>query len=224
MKLNTLLCLALFGITFTSCNLHEVIPPPEQRVDLKAHFKGYINGTYAEFTENVDGFYMETSKDKQMNSNDFSKAIYNSKIISPQKNISLTLMIGEISWDGEMSDDPNVIAFEKLFKDYPTPKFNINAKAILGDSSSTFDLRYKDANGNLWKADPTYTNNVEFTYLSQESDKTGDYMKYIAKLDVQFYRDWWEYTYDDLGMIDDSIEHHDYWVLSDGVLRGWFKR
>lgn len=224
MKFKSLFFFAFTGVLLSSCVKHEIIPAPEPRVDLKAHFQGNISGTYTEFTENIDGFAMEAGRDKQVNSTGFSKAIYNSKIFSPQKNVSLTLLIGELQWDGSMSDDPNVIAFKKLFVNYPIPKFNIGANAIVNDSSSTFDIRYKDVNGNIWKADPNYTNKVEFTYLSQESDKTGDYMKYIAKIDARMYRDWYEYVYSDLGVITDSTLQHAEWLLTEGILRGWFKR
>lgn len=224
MKFKNILLAAFTGLAIFACNKHEIIPAPEQRVKLDFHFQGYMRGTFAEFTQNVDGFDLETNKIKTILPNSFSRATYYSMLKSNQKNISLKLLIGEALWDGLENADPDINAFTDMFKNYPTPKFNPGASMVAGNDTTTFDVEYKDVNGNIWKGDPNFTNTLEFTYLSQESDVTGDYMKYIAKMDITLYRRWWEYHYDQLGLLNDSTEHYDYWQITNGVLKGWFKR
>lgn len=224
MKIKNLILSSFIGLALFSCVKHEIIPAPENRVDLKFHFQGYLRGTFMEFTQNVDGFDLETNKTKQIIPNALSRAVYYSMLKSSQKNISLKLLVGEALWDGLATNDPDINSFSNMFTNYTTPKFNPGAYKVAGIDSSAFDVEYKDVNGNIWKGDPAFPANLEFTYLSQESDKTGDYMKYIAKMDLTLHRKWWTYNYDNLGAVIDSVENYDYWTLENGVLQGWFKR
>jgi|GEM_PF-941608 len=226
MKFKNILLAAFTGFAIFACNKHEIIPAPEQRVKLDFHFQGYMRGTFTEFTQNVDGFDLETNKTKTISPNSFSRATYYSMLKSSQKNISLKLLIGEALWDGLENADPDINAFTDMFKNYPTPKFSSGASMYAGNDTTTFDIEYKDVNGNIWIGDTALgaIRKIEFTYLSQESDVTGDYMKYIAKIDIQLCRRWWEYHYDNLGLLDDSSFHYDSWQITDGILKGWFKR
>jgi len=226
MKIGTFIAAAFIGLAVISCNTHEIIPAPEQKVDLKFHFQGYMRGSFIEFTQNVDGFDLEANKIKTIIPNTFSRATYYSYIKSAQKSIGVKLLVGEALWDGDDSNDPDVNVFTDLFKNFTEPGFSPEGKSIslFGMNTSGFDVHYKDANGNIWKGMPGGSNNLEFTYLNQETDKTGDYMKYIAKMNVTLERNWWEYEYDPLGIVIDSIPMHDEFQITDGVMKGWFKR
>jgi hypothetical protein len=225
MKIGVLFTAAFIGLAALSCK-HEIIPAPEQRVDLKFHFQGTMRGSFVEFTQNVDGFDLEANKIKTILPNTFSRATYYSYIKSNQKAVGIKLLIGEALWDGSQSDNPDVNIFTDLFKNNTQPVFNTGGKEVvlLGVSKAGFDVEYKDVNGNIWAGDPSATNTLEFTYLKQESDKTGDYMNYIAKMNVTLKRTWWNYVYDNLGIKTDSTQQSDSFTITDGVMQGWFKR
>lgn len=227
MKVGSLFVAAFIGLAVFSCNQHEIIPAPEQKVDLKFHFQGNMRGSFVEFTQNVDGFDLEANKIKTIIPNTFSRATYYSYIKSPQKGIGIKLLVGEALWDGDDSNDPDVNIFTDLFKTNTKPFFSPGGAQVmvLGVPYSGFDVEYKDANGNIWKGDPNASSNeVEFTYLSQESDRTGDYMLYIAKLNVTVTRSWWEYDYDEFGIVTDSTQLSDAFDITNGIMKGWFKR
>lgn len=226
MKVRNLFVATFIGLAIFSCNRHENIPAPEQKVDLKFHFQGNMRGSFVEFTQNVDGFDLEANKIKTIDPNSFSRATYYSYIKSPQKGIGIKLLVGEALWDGNESNDPDINIFTDLFKNNTQPTFSQGGTQVivLGIPFSGFDVEYKDANGNIWYGDPSATNTAEFTYLSQESDKTGDYMKYIAKLDVTVKRTWNEYTYDEFGIIIDTLPKSDAFQITNGIMKGWFKR
>jgi len=223
MKLKYLIPVAFLGLAIISCK-HEIIPAPEHRVDLTCHFQGNINNSPVEFTQFIDGYDMDANKTKTILPNAFSRATYYSRMYSNQKNIYIKLIVGEALWDGSQNDDPSIEAFTNLFKNYPNPVYNANGAQIPGNPSSCFDMQYKDNEGNLWTLDPNQTQTLNFTYLSQESDRTGDYMKYIAKFDVTFTRTWWDYQYNSLGVLIDSTENTGSFTITQGVLTGWFKR
>ena len=54
--LNPYTLLLFAGLLFSACIDHEVIPAPENTVDLNSAFVGYVNGTQVEFTQNVNGY------------------------------------------------------------------------------------------------------------------------------------------------------------------------
>lgn len=224
MRTKSIFILAIVGIISMACVKHEIIPAPENRVDLKFRFTGNINNTYTEYTQNVDGFTLETNKIKTINPVGFSRAIYYSMVKSSKMNLSLKLLVGEVLWDGTASVDPNVIAFSDLFKKYPNPIYNADAKLVAGNDTTAFDIEYKDNNGNIYKCDPAANNKVEFTSLKQESDKTGDYMLYEAKINATMLRKWMVYSYDNFGVVIDSTELSDSFKIENGDLTGWFKR
>lgn len=226
MRIGPIITAAFIGLAVISCKTHEIIPAPEQKVDLKFHFQGYMRGSFVEFNQNVDGFDLEANKVKTIIPNTFSRATYYSYIKSPQKGIGIKLLVGEALWDGDNSSDPDVNVFTDLFKNFTQPIFSPEGKSVslFGAESAGFDVHYKDMNGNFWKGQPGATNSLEFTYLNQETDKTGDYMKYIAKMNVTLERYWWEYDYDNLGIVIDSTQKHDEFQITDGVMKGWFKR
>lgn len=226
MKLGTLFTVAVLGLAAFSCKQHEIIPAPEQKVNLKFHFQGTMRGTFVEYTQNVDGFDLEANKTKTIIPNAFSRATYYSYIKSSTKGIGIKLLIGEALWDGSESDNPDVNVFTDLFKNNVQPTFSPGGAevVILGASKAGFDVEYKDINGNIWKGDPNATNTLEFTYLKQESDKSGDYMNYIAKMNVTVKRSWWDYVYDEFGTKTDSTQQIDSFLIKDGIMQGWFKR
>src|SRR5690554_1313730 len=157
MKLGTFLAAAFIGLATLSCNQHEIIPAPEVKVDLKFHFQGTMRGSFVEFTQNVGGFDLEANKIKTIIPNTFSRATYYSYIRSYTKGIGIKLLVGEALWDGDESNDPDVNIFTDVFKDSPTPAFSPGEAQmnILGIPISGFDVEYKDANGNIWRGEPT---------------------------------------------------------------------
>ena len=55
-KLKPFTFLLSISLLFSACIEHEVIPAPENTVDLNSAFIGFVNGTQVEFTQNVNGY------------------------------------------------------------------------------------------------------------------------------------------------------------------------
>jgi hypothetical protein len=191
-----------------SCIEHEVIPPPEVKVDLDCYFDGLLNGIPLSLTENVDGNYGFANKAQNiLPAPDFSNERYYFSMASDQSPRSIAIGLGSVYWDGAVDLSPTTTQFNTFMANTLLPPFSDNALA-------GFEVKYTDVNGLEWVSHENSTNfqDVTFTYTKQESDNTGDYSKFICDFDCYVYHQ------DPVTLAWDSIR------IQATEFRGWFKR
>lgn len=207
--------IGLIAFVLTSCIEHEVIPPPEPKVDLYAHFYGEINGAQVELTENVLGYVHSTSKAKiLLPPPSFSSAVYYAEIHSSQVMTAVKLGMGSVNWDASISAEPSLNAFNGFFLANLNPAYS-------NDGTNGFEVTYRDGTGREWKSKETSVNfmDVEFTGVEQESDNSGDYSKFICNFECYAY----SLNPDSLALPIpvlwlDSIR------IQNAIYEGWFQR
>lgn len=199
--------LFLFGSVFLAgCPKHEIIPAPTPEADLQAHFTGKINGTDVELTQNVEGYFLETTKAKIiLPSPQPSSAVYYADFKSEQTLVSLKLSMGSIIWDASLSNDPTLTLFNTFFSSTLTPAYSIGG-------TSGFEVTYRDGLGNVWTSDPASADpqSVVFSNIIQESDSSGDYSKFRCTFNCTVYRT--------VGMVTYSL------LIENAVFDGWYQR
>ncbi len=196
------------GSLFSSCIKHEVIPAPEPKVDLYAHFAGDINGTPVEFTENVLGYANHTSKAKiLLPSPSLSSAVYYSEMKSAETLVSIKVGLGSVMWDASTTSDPTLSLFNSFHLNNTTPVYSNNA-------TSGFEVTYRDAANKIWTSKENSVNpqSVTFSALLQESDASGDYSKFTCNFSCYVYRT------DPVTLLEDSVR------IQSAVFKGWFQR
>ncbi len=196
----------LFGsVLLTGCPKHEIIPAPTPEVDLEAHFIGKINGTDKEITQNVEGYFLETTKAKIiLPSPNPSSAVYYADFKSEQSLVSLKLSLGSIQWDASLAADPSLTQFNSFFTSTLTPSFSLAG-------TTGFEVVYRDGFGNVWTSDPASTPQaVVFSNIVQESDASGDYSKFTCTFNCKVFRT----------VGPDTFEL----LIEDAVYTGWFER
>lgn len=197
--------LFLFGSVFLAgCPKHEIIPAPVPKVELSAHFIGTINGTPVEWTQNVDGFFLEATKTKIIvPSPALSSAVYYADFKTDQSPVSLKLALGSIQWDASLANDPSLTEFNNFFLGTQNPTYSAGAAA-------GFEVIYRDGFGNIWTSDETDPGTVTFSNIEQESDATGDYSKFTCEFDCILHR---------------TVGPNEYTLaIENAVYSGWFKR
>lgn len=203
MKLGTVI-LASAALIFSSCAEPEIIPPPVQKVDLEANFYGEVNGAEVEFTEYVLGYSNSSTKTKILLPTPPSKAVYYSKMSSTSLSTSIEVGLGNVLWDANMTNDPEIGPFNDFF-----PNNNLPVFANGGDDG--FEVIFTDGFGTEWKSDenrmPTFMD-VEFTGITSGSDESGDYSQFICNFEC------YAYNFD----FSDSVK------IENAVYQGWFKR
>lgn len=198
--------LFLFGSVFLAgCPEHEVIPAPVPKVELEAHFAGTVNGTQTEWTQDVQGFFLEATKTKVINPSPTpSTAVYTADFKTAEGLTSLKLRLGQISWDASVAGDPTLDQFNSFFLSNQAPVFAAGA-------AGGFEVVYRDGFGNIWTSDPAAPiNDVTFSNIVQESDASGDYSKFTCEFDCTLKRTVGPDTY--------------YLDITNAVYTGWFKR
>jgi hypothetical protein len=223
MKLKSILAASLVIAALASCVKHEVIPAPEPKVELVCNFTGTINGTDVEWTQNVDGFFLESSKSKIVPASGLSSAIYYSEIKSTDFLNAMRLNIGEMKWDANVTSDPTLSIFNGFLTANPIPTYTLGA--ILSPANTAgFEVSYRDANGDVWLTKDTDPNTIEFTNIVQESDKTGDYSKFIANFDCTVYHTFEIITPSVPPAVGDTVWVEQSLPVANGVFKGWYKR
>jgi hypothetical protein len=196
----TIAAFVALSLGLNSCIEHEVIPAPVPMVDLSCHFQGTINGTDVELTENVLGYYCNTSKAKiLLPPPSLSSAVYYSEILSAQTPISIKVGLGSVMWDMSTATDPTLALFNAFHTSNTTPVFS-------NGGATGFEVTYKDATGTSWVSD------VTFSSISQESDTAGDYSKFTCTFDCYVYHT------NPTTLVEDSIN------IQAATYKGWFKR
>lgn len=202
-----------FGLLILACSLgscieHEVIPPPEVKVELDCYFDGLLNNVPLTLTENVDGNYGFSDKAQNiLPAPDFSNERYYFTMTSDQSPRAITIGLGSIYWDGAIDLSPTTTQFNTFMANTLLPPFSDGAFA-------GFEVRYIDVNGLEWVSHENSTNfqDVTFTYTKQESDNSGDYSKFVCDFDCYVYKQ------DPVTLAWDSLR------IQATEFKGWFKR
>ena len=225
MKLKSILASAAVIVAFTSCIKHEVIPAPEVKAELICNFTGSINGTDVEWTQNVGGIYLESSKSKIVPPMGMSSAIYYSEIKSTENFTALRLNLGQMKWDANVTSDPTLNIFNAFFTSNPTPNYTLGAISTPAPSAG-FEVAFTDGNGDVWLTKDTDDgpNTIEFTNIVQESDKTGDYSKFVANFDCIVYHTFTIITPSVPPAVGDTAYVEQSYPITNGVFKGWYRR
>ena len=206
----SLFALGFIGLLFSSCIEHEVIPAPELTVDLYAHFEGYVGGQFVEYTENVDSYYGYSELSTQ-SSGGVNNAQYFFSMISPSFVPSIKIGVGSMVWNNASGTTiPALSLFNGFFAANDLPAFS--DQALNG-----FEMTYHSLSGRDFASRENSINlqNVEFTNIVQESDKYGDYSKFICTFDGYVYN---SYVDEFMVTITDSLH------IDQAVFEGWFQR
>jgi len=198
-----------------ACNKREIIPAPTPQVDLETHFIGKIDGTDIELTQNVNGYIGSSNADFTISASDIDKAVYYSTMSSPTHSRSITVGHGSILFDNGSSSVPTLSLFNNFWNTYKEPLFS-------EDGLNGFVVRYKDANGVVWKSNEAHTyplENVLYSNIVQESDASGDYSKFKVTFATNLY-----HTFMNIDEFNDTTYDTQSILLTDGVYKGWYKR
>lgn len=193
-----------------SCIKHEVIPPPTFEVELPAFFRGSLNGASYEIIKDIDGYFSKATQVKQILSTpNPSNIIYYSALQSSDKLDYIQIGLGKLIFNADYSIDPTLEAFTKFFEDNTEPLYSAGAEAGV-------EIVYRDSEGKIWISDENLGAALTFklTSLSQESDETGDYMKFTARFDA-------------ILALDVDVNDPDYGstiTIESALYQGYFKR
>jgi len=212
----TILLLALGSFLLTGCPKHEIIPAPTPEVDLTSNFLGDINGSVVELTQNVNGYYNDALKTKIiLPSPAPSSAVYSAELKSGQSLVSIKVSLGSVFFDSGVAQDPALEVWKSFFlaNDDPDDPNYSNAAA------AGFEVVYRDGTGAVWTSDEATPGTVKFTNVVQESDGSGDYVKFTCTFDCTVFRDVPDTT---------TPDPNDFITISlpiqDAVFVGYFKR
>jgi hypothetical protein len=200
-------------LVFSSCIKHEVIPPPNSTVDLNCSFQGFINGTNAEYTQNVLGYNCYNENLYYNNpSPTLSNCLYTAEISSIQQNQKIKLTFGPLQWDAGVSLTPTLTMFNdfhSLNSGVQVPLMDIGA---MTGTNPGVQIEYWDSNGDRWETSTADAPGfVNFTILDQASDNTGDYSLFESSFSVTVFR-----QDPNQGLLN--------MTLNNCKFRGWFKR
>ena len=197
----------------SSCIKHEVIPPPSNKVDLNCTFQGFVNGTNAEYTQNVLGYNCFNDNLFYNNpSPTLSNCLYTSEISSLQQNQKIKITFGPMQWDAGVSAIPTLT----LFNDFHSSNSGVQVPLMdIGNMTGAnpgVQIEYWDANGDRWETSTADAPGfVSFTTLNQASDNSGDYSLFECNFSVTVFR-----QDPNQGLLN--------MTLNNCKFRGWFKR
>lgn len=177
---------------------------PVPVVDLNCHFFGTVNGTDIELTPNVLGFYGYTALNSDYINMTTVESVYSFKMQSDQTPTAIEVRHGGLFWDsGNGNTSPTLSTFNSFHFSDTLPSYTI-------DALSGFEAVFTDFNGGTWVSSPTSPNpqSVEFTFISNESDNSGDYSKFSCEFSCYLYN---------TGQTDSIL-------IENATLTGWFKR
>ena len=209
LKPYTLLLFA--GLLFSACIDHEVIPAPENTVDLNSAFVGYVNGTQVEFTQNVDGYGAIAMNAEDINPSPTpSHMTYGSKIRTNKVNYSQAIRVnfGTLDWDFAQNSYPTVSMFNDWLNVWANTPVSFSDQGLNG-----IEIEYTDNNGVSWvsrESDPGQT--ATFVIKKQESDNTGDYSLFECTFSCLVWR------INPQTNLDESVN------IENGKITSWFKK
>jgi hypothetical protein len=206
-------------LPFVGCNKAEVIPAPTNSADLKIHFEGIINGSDVEWTKNVLKYKAEatsiaTPYFDQMTGINYLNLAYYCNMKSSSEVSWIGIGLGSLQQDPTLGTRPNATTFRAFMdanSDPLMPVYSDTAKA-------GFEVRYTDANGNLFRSDETIPGFVLFSELEEKQDDAGDYIQFKCEFSCVV-KNWRPSKLDPLV---DSV--YATATIQNAVLNGYFKR
>ena len=205
--------LLFVGLLFSACIDHEVIPAPENTVDLNSAFVGYVNGTQVEFTQNVNGYGAVAMNAEDINPSPTpSHMTYGSKIKSNSSayNQAIRVKFGTLDWDVSQNSYPTVSMFNDWLNVWANTPVSFSDQGLNG-----IEIEYTDnsVDANKWvsrESDPGQT--ATFVIKKQESDNTGDYSLFECTFSCLVWR------YNTQTELDESVN------IENGKITSWFKK
>ncbi|MBU2018092.1 MAG: hypothetical protein KJ941_00480 [Bacteroidetes bacterium] len=202
-------------LPFIGCNKPEVIPAPSERIELKQHFIGTINGTQVEWTKNVDGYKNITASEYEI---DTALYIFHWKyyagMASEADPKTVRIGIGSLQHDPNVRADPSIESFKNFVAKFGDPN---TAPGFSDNASDGFEVQYVDPAGSRQKSDETNPGTYTFTNLQYKEDQNGEYMTFVCKFSATVY----DKRRDTAKMIDTI---HKLSVIQDATFTGYFKR
>jgi hypothetical protein len=128
-----------------------------------------------------------------------------------------------MKWDANVTSDPTLSIFNGFLTANPTPTYTLGA-ILTGANTAGFEVAYRDGNGDVWLTKDTDPNTIDFTNIVQESDKTGDYSKFIANFDCTVYHTFQIITPSNPPAVGDTTYVEQSLPVNNGVFKGWYKR
>jgi hypothetical protein len=219
MKNKRMLAAAILLFSFTGCVDHEIIPAPTPHVELVCNFKGLVNGTDIELTQNVQGYYLSNTQSKIiLPSPAASSAVYFADIKSDQSLRSVMVGLGSINWDASASSEPTLALFNVFMTANTNPAYSTAG-------SAGFEVKYRDNNGDIWTSKPNDLGQaVTFSNIVQESDESGDYSKFTCTFTTTVYHTFMITTVDPITGAITVTPNEQSLIIANGIYKGWFKR
>lgn len=174
------------GLSLFSCIKHEVIPPPRPEVELNASFRADTNGFPIIYSKGVSGFDIKTSDIREiLTPPQFSNIKYFSSIESVNLVEYFKVSIGRDFWSAASGNYPPIGQFKIYFENLMASM----SVAFSDDATTGVALEWRDANNQLWRSrEEAVTPQIfSFTSVSQESDESGDYLKFRATFTATLY-------------------------------------
>ena len=213
--MKNIIIIAAFSITSllmmsVSCVEHEVVPPPNNDIDLNAHFEAYVNGTQVEMTQNVSGYIGSASNTSIINASPIaSQMVYSARMSSFQQTKAIEVKLGALNWDAAVDIEPT----KSMFADFHNG--SASANILFSDQAlNGFEVRYTDDSGMEWVSmqNSNSAQNVTFSNISQASDNHGDYSRFECNFSCYVYK------------VDVQSGNVDSLQIQSGKFNGWFIR
>ena len=172
---NLLILTGIIGVAvLASCEDHQVIPPPVPMVDLNCDCDAKINDSTIAYSDTCSYASVKTIGTPGTSSAEYFTTVWNEGLGGGER---MELEIRSIFWEDMGSNRPSLNEWQTFFNDNKEPYYS-TASADPG-----VVLRWTDENGKLWVSDSTTVciTDFEFTQFVQETDTTGDYMKFQAE-------------------------------------------
>lgn len=181
--INTLILGAI--LSFSSCVEHEVIPPPNPKVELDCSFTAVIDSQEVSFDSSGDGFVCESTQEKNiLPAPQPSSVKYFSTLRSTVNMTMIQLNYGRLLFQPkDDSQTPTIDEFESFFLSESKPDYSKNAH-------NGVEILYRTQNGEVWRSienDSLGPQTFEFTSFNLETDPEAEYMKYTAIFSCYLY-------------------------------------
>ena len=194
------------GMSLFSCIKHEIIPPPRPMVELTGTFSADTNGSQITYIKGLNGFDVVATNYREILSPPQASSItYFSSMESTNLFESFRLSVGREFWNAADGQFPNVNLFRLYFENLK----NLLSVPFSDDATQGVSLQWRDANNQLWrsKSDSPFPQSFVFLSVSQESDETGDYVKFVSVFTATLY----------------SLDGTQTVTLNNGTFTGYFK-
>lgn len=178
---NLLLFSGIVGVVgLVACEEHEVIPPPVPMVDLNCSCDASISDSTVSYTDTCTYESIKTIGTPGTSSAKYYSNIEEENDIfgMPGVQEGLRVEIGSIEWDDDGTNKPSITEWSNWFNANMTPVYAPQNT----DPLDWIKITWTDKEGQVWKSDSSDVcfSAFQFNSFVQESDTTGDYMKFDA--------------------------------------------